>query len=152
FGHPSVFSRAFVALCLAELGEFHEARMVGQEGVRLAEAVDQPSSRVYAYMAVGVVSLRKGDRATAIPMLEACVTVARSANVPVGLVYGACFLGYTLALSGRVREGLALLEEGVGCSESMKLKSGHSLNLACLGEAVLMNGQGTRAALLAERS
>jgi transcriptional regulator with AAA-type ATPase domain/tetratricopeptide (TPR) repeat protein len=152
FGHPSVFSRAFVALCLAELGEFPEAAAIGLEGVTLAETIDQPSSRVYANIGAGVVSLRKGDWPGALPRLHACVAVARSANIPVGLVYGASFLGYALALSGRLDEGLRVLEEAVQQAEAMKLVSGHSLSLACLGEAHLLTGRLERAAATAERA
>jgi tetratricopeptide (TPR) repeat protein len=152
FGHPSVFSRAFVALCLAELGEFSEGATVGQEGISLADSVDQPSSRVYAYMGAGVVWLRKGDWAAALPLLETCVAVARAANIPVGLVYGASFLGYALALCGRLDEGLRVLGEAVQQGEALKLVSGHSLSLACLGEAHLLSGQLDRAILTAERA
>ena len=47
FGHGyllSVFSRAWLAWCLAEVGEFDEGLTRGEEGIQVAEAVDQPFS------------------------------------------------------------------------------------------------------------
>jgi transcriptional regulator with AAA-type ATPase domain/tetratricopeptide (TPR) repeat protein len=152
FGHPSVFSRAFEALCLAELGEFADGRAVGQQAVELADAVDQPSSRVYAYLGAGAVALRQGAWPEALARLQTCVDVARTANIPVGFVYGAFFLGSALAFSGRTPEGLAVMQEAVAQSNSLKLVSGISLGLAGLGEAHLLSGNVERAALVAERA
>ena len=41
---PAVHSRAYLALCHAELGTFAEGRALGDEGLRIAEAVDHPGS------------------------------------------------------------------------------------------------------------
>jgi tetratricopeptide (TPR) repeat protein len=55
FGHGyviSVFSRAWLGWCLAEVGEFGEGLTLGEEGLQVAEAVDQPFSRIAAYYIV----------------------------------------------------------------------------------------------------
>ena len=44
----SVVSRAQVARCLAELGEFAEGRAYGEDALRLAETVDHPYSLIWA--------------------------------------------------------------------------------------------------------
>ena len=41
---PAVHSRAYLAVCHAELGMFAEGRALGDEGLRIAEAVDHPAS------------------------------------------------------------------------------------------------------------
>jgi hypothetical protein len=41
---PSVNSRAWLAACQAELGMFVEGRAFGDEGLRIAEVVNQPAS------------------------------------------------------------------------------------------------------------
>ena len=46
---PAVISRAYLAWCHAELGTFAEGRALGDEGLRIAEAVAHPASLMYAY-------------------------------------------------------------------------------------------------------
>jgi class 3 adenylate cyclase/tetratricopeptide (TPR) repeat protein len=152
FGLPAVFSRSFFTWCLAELGEFTEGTVVGEEGVRIAEAVDQPFSRVYAYQGLGVVHLRKGDLPRAIAVLEQSVTLGQLTSIPVGLAYGTSHLGYALVLSGRLAEGLPLLEEAVKQGARMKLIARHALRVAYMGEAYLLAGRIADAAEAAEQA
>src|SRR5262249_8678609 len=79
---PSVFSRTWLALCLAEVGAFVEAIAMGEEGVRIAEAVDHPFSRIGAYRGVGAVYFRKGDLHQAIPLLEYGLGLSQVVNTP----------------------------------------------------------------------
>ena len=44
----AVFTPAYLAACHAELGTFAEGRSVGDEGLRIAEAVDHPMSLTFA--------------------------------------------------------------------------------------------------------
>ena len=67
---PSVTARTFLVLCLAELGVFAEGVTRGDEGIRIAEAVDRPYSLIQAYHCIGVLYLRKGDLHQAIAALE----------------------------------------------------------------------------------
>jgi tetratricopeptide (TPR) repeat protein len=61
-------------------------------------------------------------------------------------------LGYGYALSGRLAEGLPLLEGAVQQQERIKQMTGHALRLASLGEAYLLNGQRGEALTLASRA
>ena len=45
---PAVLSRALLAECHAHLGMFAEGRVLGDEGLRIAEEVDHPGSLMYA--------------------------------------------------------------------------------------------------------
>ena len=45
---PAVLSRAYLAWCHAELGTFAEGRALGEEGLRIAEAVAHPGSLMFA--------------------------------------------------------------------------------------------------------
>jgi class 3 adenylate cyclase len=49
---PAVVSCAYLPCCHAELGTFAEGRALGDEGLRIAEAVAQPASLMYAYWGV----------------------------------------------------------------------------------------------------
>lgn len=110
-GPHSVISRAWLVMCLAELGEFPEGIVRGEEGLRIAEAVDQPFSVALASYAVGSLSLRKGDLIRAISLLERALPLCQS--VPYYFPWIASALGYAYALSGRVAEALPIQEQAV---------------------------------------
>ena len=67
---PGLLGRGYVAWCLAELGDFAEGAGIGEEAVRLAEAVAQPNSMVVVLYCVGLFYRRQGVLQKAIPMLE----------------------------------------------------------------------------------
>lgn len=152
FGLPSVFSRAFLAYCFAELGEFAEGIMYGEEGVRIANAAHHPYSQVYAYLGVGYLCLRQGNLERAISVLENAVDIGQLAQIPVGLAYGASYLGYALALTGRSQEGLQFLEQTTTPPISTKFVARHSLRVAYLGEAYLLAGRSSAAAEAANQA
>lgn len=102
---------AWLVMCLAELGEFPEGIVRGEEGLRIAEAVDQPFSVALASYAVGSLSLRKGDLIRAISLLERALPLCQS--VPYYFPWIASALGYAYALSGRVAEALPIQEQAV---------------------------------------
>jgi len=152
FGLPSVFSRTFLAYCLAELGEFAEAIAVGEQGIHIANAADQPYSRVYAHLGTGYVYLVKGELQQAISSLQRAVEIGEFTRIPVGFSYGASYLGYALALAGRVQEGLQLLEQVTGPPISTRLVARHSLRVAYLGQAYLLAGRINDAGSMAARA
>jgi tetratricopeptide (TPR) repeat protein len=69
-GPASVFSRAWLVWSLAELGQFPEGIVRGEEAVQMAAAL-QLYSLSYAYLAYGALYLRKGDLDRGISTLEA---------------------------------------------------------------------------------
>ena len=62
---PAVASRAWLAVCHAELGRFAEGRALGDEGLQLAEAVAHRGSVMHAAWGIGVLALRQGDLTSA---------------------------------------------------------------------------------------
>jgi tetratricopeptide (TPR) repeat protein len=147
----SVFARDRLAWCLAELGEFAEAMARADEAVRVAHEIDHPSSLVVGYRSLGLVSLRRGDLMQAIPPLERSVELCRTIPVPALFDVSAAYLGYAYALSGRLREGVALLEEALSDPGSTGIAN-HSLFLAHLGEAHLLAGRRDDALAVARRA
>src|SRR5438034_10841317 len=75
---PAVHSRSCLVLCLAELGDFAEGVLVGEEGVRIAESIDQPLNLTVASSGLGVLYLRKGDLGPAIAVLERGLELSRT--------------------------------------------------------------------------
>ncbi|MEE9274399.1 MAG: tetratricopeptide repeat protein, partial [bacterium] len=146
----SLISRSQLASCLAETGEFEEGIARGEEALRIAAEVDQPYSMISSYFGVGFLHLRKGDFDEAVSMLERCLDLSR--EIPVFAPWSAAYLGYAYALSGRVDEGLALLERAV--EEWIRLQGGigHSLGMAWLGEACMLAGHREEALRLARRA
>jgi class 3 adenylate cyclase len=147
----SVAAKQRLAWCLAELGEFAEAMMCAEEAAQIAREVDHPASLVFAYRSLGLVSLRRGAVMEAIPPLERAVGVCRAAQVRVLFDVAAAHLGYAYALSGRLPEGLALLEEAL--ADPVATGTGnHPLFLAYLGEAHLLAGRRDDAITVAQRA
>ena len=90
---PAVTSRAFLAWCHAELGVFAEGHALGEEGLRIAEAVAHPASLMMASWGIGLLSLRQGDLRRALPLLERAVSLCQDADSPVPFPQGGCGLG-----------------------------------------------------------
>jgi predicted ATPase len=66
----AVLSRAGLAWCHAELGTFAVGKALGDEGLRIAETADHPSSLMFASYGIGLLSLRQGDLPGALLRLE----------------------------------------------------------------------------------
>jgi tetratricopeptide (TPR) repeat protein len=147
----SVNSRTLLAWCLAELGEFTEAMARAEEAVRIAREVDNPGSLVLAYRSLGFVSLRRGAVPQATPLLERAVELCRAAELRVVFDVTAAHLGYAYALSGRLREGVALMEEALADAEATGTIH-HPLLLSYLGEAKLWAGRRDDAVRAARRA
>jgi tetratricopeptide (TPR) repeat protein len=122
-GLPSVMSRTWLARCLAELGMFTEGLAHGEEGLRIAEAVNHPNSLITVCYDVGYVYLRKGEWHQAIPWLERGLEVSRLWDHPLMFYLVASTLGYAYVLAGRVSDALPLLEQIVS-TEGMEVMRG----------------------------
>jgi class 3 adenylate cyclase/tetratricopeptide (TPR) repeat protein len=146
---PPAAPHSYLAWCHAELGEFGEALARGAEGVRLAEALGQPISLIFAYRGVAYLHLVKGDLDQAMPLLERGLALAR--GHPGYAPWNAAALGYAYALAGRIAEAMPLLEEAVQRAATTG-RVGQSLRLAYLGEASLLAGRMESAHELAQQA
>ena len=146
-----VFTQDRIAWCLAELGQFAEAMVRADEAGQVARELDHPPSLVVADRSVGLVSLRRGDPVRAIPPLERSVELCRVIPAPTFLDVSAAHLGYAYALSGRLPEGVALLEEALADPAATGIAN-HPLFLAYLGEAHLLAGRPDDATAVARRA
>ena len=78
----SVISRANLALCLAEVGEFAEAVVRGEEARRIAEEIDHSYSRIAACLGLGGVWVRQGEFEKAVTVLERGFRLCEEARSP----------------------------------------------------------------------
>jgi tetratricopeptide (TPR) repeat protein len=131
-GFPAAMSRGYLAWSLAESGAFDEAMVHGQEGIRIAEAMDHPYSWVVASWGLAHVYRLRGDLRHAVPLLERALVLCRDWNLATLSTSSAGWLGAVYALSGRVAEGLSLLDE---CQKSPE--NFQPLIVAQMGEAWL---------------
>jgi len=144
----SVTSRAWLAWCLAEVGEFAEAIAIGEEAVRIAEAADQPLSRVIATWGVGIPYFHKGDFPKAIPLLERGLEVCRVWDIRVFAPAIASALGMSYTLAGRALEGLPLLEQNASAGNVHQ----QAISSIWLSEAYLVAGRVDDAMRLAQQA
>jgi tetratricopeptide (TPR) repeat protein len=136
----AAWPRAWLALALAHLGRFTEATGYAEEAIGIAELAEHPHTVVESQAALGGVSLERGDLGTARRAFERGMTLLRARgggdpNVLSGL-------GYAYVLSGRLSEGLPLLEESVrgeGWISSRGL--GLAVRVARLAEACFLAGR-----------
>jgi len=151
-GLASAQSRTILVRCLAELGAFGEGIAMGEEAVRIAEAVDHPYSLTHSSLGVGHLYLRKGDLHKAIPVLERGLGLCQVADIRNLFPWLASPLGSAYALSRRVTEALPLLEQAVEQAVSMGRIGIQSLWVAGLSEAYLLAGRMPEAVQLAGRA
>jgi class 3 adenylate cyclase/tetratricopeptide (TPR) repeat protein len=147
-GLLSVLSRDLLAQGLAELGAFTEGLAHGEEGLRIAEAVDHPNSLIQACRGIGHVYLYKGEFHQAIPWLERGLDVCRVWDIPLMFYVVSSTLGYAYVLSGRVSEALPLLEQSVSTDAVGNMSSAVRV---WLSEAYLRLGRLDEALVLAVR-
>jgi tetratricopeptide (TPR) repeat protein len=91
--------------------------------------------------AAGRVSLRQGDFPKAIPRLERGLRVCQAAHLPLFFPRLASALGVAYTRTGRLAEGLALLEQAVEQSTAMQIVYLHALWLIHLGEGYRLAGR-----------
>jgi DNA-binding SARP family transcriptional activator/tetratricopeptide (TPR) repeat protein len=136
-GRAGVTGRAWLALALAELGEFDEAVALADEAVASAEALDHAFSRANAYRAAGYAAMLRGDAVRAAAVLERGMALCKAQDVPLYIPVLSGVLGWAYALAGRCEEAVPLLERAV----SVPVRSGHALRLTWLGDGYLLAGR-----------
>jgi tetratricopeptide (TPR) repeat protein len=137
----SVFSRAYLVLCLAECGEFPAGLACGEEAMRIAEALDQPFSVVAAHYGLGLLYLRQGQLDQAMPLLQHSLSVCRSAQTLIFFPFVSSALGAAQTLRGLVAEAVALLEEAMELAVTRRILFGHTVSVVHLSEAYLRAGR-----------
>jgi class 3 adenylate cyclase/tetratricopeptide (TPR) repeat protein len=129
---PAAMARGYLTWALTELGAFDAGLILGAEGLRIAEALDHPYSRIVASWGPAYLHRTRGQLDSAARLLETALALCRDWNLPVLSRITAGFLGSVYALSGRVAEGLVLLEEGQGALESFQPSIVAQMGEACL--------------------
>jgi tetratricopeptide (TPR) repeat protein len=149
---PYVQSLAFLAACHAELGSFAEGRVLGEEGLQIAETVAHPSSLMWASYGLGLLFLCHGDLPNALSRLERAMGICQEADLPLFVPRMAAALGAAYTLSGRVADAVALLTQAMAQTTAADMAGFQALCSLPLGEAHLLAGRLEEAHTLAERT
>jgi tetratricopeptide (TPR) repeat protein len=148
----SVADRAALARCHAELGMFAEGTTLGDEGLRIAEAVAHPPSLMIASWGVGLLALRQSDLSRALPRLEQAMDLCQDADLPIWFPLIATSLGAAYTLAGRVADAVPLLTRAMEQATGMDMVGPQTLCHRFLGEAQVLAGHLGEAQALAERA
>jgi class 3 adenylate cyclase/tetratricopeptide (TPR) repeat protein len=137
-GFPAVMARGHLTWVLGDRGEFPDGIAHGQEGIRLAEALDHPYSLAFVCWVLANLQMTRGDLSRAAGLIERGLAVSREWNLTILSVQHTGSLGYVYALSGRVAEGIPLLERALGAIETMGFGVHLPRFLVYLGEAYVL--------------
>jgi len=132
-GFPAAMARSELAWALAERGAFEEGIAHGQAGVRIAEVLDHPFSWVVASWGPANLYRIQGEFPHAVRLLERALALCREWDLLQPLWITSGFLASVYALSGRVADGLSLVDEGLRAPAHWQ-----ALIVGHLGEAYLL--------------
>jgi tetratricopeptide (TPR) repeat protein len=149
---PAVMSHAFLARCHAELGTFAEGSILGEEGLRIAEAVAHPVSLMRASWGIGLLALHQGDLPRALPLLDQALDICQDADLPAYFLEMAVALGAAYTLGGRVADAVPLLTQALEQTIAAERIGAQARCSFSLGEAHLLAGRLEDAHALAERA
>src|SRR5262249_8561960 len=110
-GFLAATDRGFVALALAELGEFDEGLRYGHEALRLAESLDHAFTLTIACNTFVSLFCVRGDPHSARPLIERSNATAHAWELGRARPFGSMLLGRVHVLSGRIPEAIRVLEQ-----------------------------------------
>jgi tetratricopeptide (TPR) repeat protein len=151
-GFPAVMARGYLTWGFADRGKFKEGIAHGQEGIRLAEALDHPFSLAFACWVLAHLQITRGELSHAVGLLERGMALSREWNLTFFSVLNTGSLGYAYALSGRIAEGIPLLEHALSATETMGFRLFQPHFRMYLGEAYVLAGRLKDALACAERA
>jgi tetratricopeptide (TPR) repeat protein len=144
-----VLSRSYLAMVLAELGEFGEGAALAEEALRLAEPMRHPYALAHAYVASASVHVAQGEYDRALQLFDWYQRQGASTGPYEVWPLANCYAGFASVRAGRIEEGLALLEEIRRQAYPVTGGVGRSMLSGWLAEAYLVAGRPDEALALA---
>ena len=151
-GQPArkVGRTGYVAMFLAELGDFGEAQRAAEITMRDRETIGgHPWNRVNASWQVACSYALQGDLDRARALADQAIDLCRQWGFTRSLGTAMCVLGRILVLSGRATEAVELLEQGLRRTDAVGMTWLRCPHLSALAEAYLMVGRVQEAAACA---
>jgi class 3 adenylate cyclase/tetratricopeptide (TPR) repeat protein/ribosomal protein L40E len=151
-GYPAAMSRTYLAWVLAERGAFDEGIAYGREGFQMARECNHTWSLVTASWGLASLHIIKGEARDALEILEHALSLSREMSLGALTPGVKGSLGYAYAISGRVSEGLSLLQEAIEAAESSERLALHALLVAYAGDVLRLANRMQGARTYAERA
>jgi class 3 adenylate cyclase/tetratricopeptide (TPR) repeat protein len=148
--HPGVRSYCYLAQALATIGDFSRAMAAAEESARLSLASATVADRLCVLWGQSIPAVTRGHYTTALSSLEKGFSLARELNLSTWLPAFAGPLGSVYARTGRLEEGLRLLEEATIQAETSN-RGVWASNLVQQSAALLLAGRPSDASAVAER-
>ena len=144
-----VLARAWLAWALAEVGDFADAMVQGEQAASAAVAVDVPLVRAHGMLGLGIVHVRRGDPSHCVPRLESALQICREANIKGTDIWIAGFLGAGYILANRTAEAVSLLCDTLGLAGQTR-PTMSAFVLSQLAQAYALTGEQEKAVELAQ--
>jgi class 3 adenylate cyclase/tetratricopeptide (TPR) repeat protein len=148
--HPGALSYCFLALALAAIGDFSRAMAAAEEGASVSVASATVVDRLCVLYGRSVPAITRGHYTMALSSLEKGLGLTRELNLINFLPSFAGPLGSVYARTGRLEEGLRLLEEATIQAET-RSRTVWASNLGRQSEALLLAGRPGDARAVAQR-
>jgi class 3 adenylate cyclase len=149
---PAVQSRTYIALALAQLGDFDEGDAQGRDAIRLAEELDHPFSLSWACLGLAHIKSRRGELSQAASLLERALDQCQHWSIGVQAPIVMALLGHVYAWSERVEEGVSLLQQAVTDYKALGTEHHLSISIVQLGDAYLLAARVEDARACADRA
>jgi len=142
----------WLALALADLGDFSAALGAGEEAVRLSEQHDTPFGLFHGCAGLGVAQLMKGEIHNALSTLLRAVAVAQASDLPLLANAAQAYVGYAYLHAGNLDEANGRLERATDYNDSTGFMTFQPMSLVYRSEAHLRRGKLAKAVVAAERA
>jgi class 3 adenylate cyclase/DNA-binding SARP family transcriptional activator len=151
-GFPAVVARTFLTGVLAEQGKFEQGIAQGEEGVRLAEALEHPYSQVSIRWSFAYLYSAKGEPGRAIELLKQGLALAHDWGLPYFVARYTVSLCHAYALAGQMAECRPLLDRTVGAFKKPVVASDQAGLMLLVGDACVLADRLSDALHLAKRA
>jgi transcriptional regulator with AAA-type ATPase domain/tetratricopeptide (TPR) repeat protein len=140
---PAVSARAFIGMHRMYQGDFARALDLMKEAVNIAESADHHYSLYYACYSLGSVHVSQGRPDLALPWLERSLELyrAREGNFAFLFPLLSSWLGHAWAVTGRIPEAVALVEQGARQVASMRMGNFGAQMANALADVYLFAGR-----------
>jgi predicted ATPase len=114
-----VSAMVFMALALWPLGETDQARCIGEQGLARAMASGHMLTRVFGHFQCALLHVARRDAATAAPLAEAVVKLAREHGMQLYRAYGEFLQPWAQWHLGEREGGLDAMRRGIAACRDM---------------------------------
>ena len=138
---PGMVARAMSSRPLWSLGYPDDALARSRETIALGRSQRQPVTLVFALVVAQGIQLYRGEVAEAISLGDEVIALCREYEFPQEAEWARAFQGSAFAVSGRVDDGVAQLQEALGALKALRSGLVRTTFLALLADALRRAGR-----------